>query len=95
MTRIGFLLFPRLTQLDLTGPFEVLSRGPDSTTYLIWKQPGLVHAESGIGLLADTGFDECPQLDVLVVPGGSGGVQAVLDDEQALAFVRRQGPRVM
>ena len=91
MTRIGFLLFPGLTQLDLTGPYEVLSSGPDAVLHLIWKERGPIRSSSGLTVLADTPFEDCPQLDVLVVPGGSSPVDAVLADPDAIAFVRRQG----
>jgi cyclohexyl-isocyanide hydratase len=88
---IGFLLFPRLTQLDMTGPFEVLSRLPDATLRTIWKTSGPVRADTGLTLLADTGFAECPQLDLLCIPGGPG-VAALMEDAEVLAFVQRQAP---
>jgi cyclohexyl-isocyanide hydratase len=88
---IGFLLFPRLTQLDMTGPFEVLSRLPDATLRTIWKTSGPIRADTGLTLLADTGFAECPQLDLLCIPGGPG-VAALMEDAEVLAFVQRQAP---
>ena len=88
---IGFLLFPRLTQLDMTGPFEVLSRLPDATLRTIWKTSGPVRADTGLTLLADTGFAECPQHDLLCIPGGPG-VAALMEDAEVLAFVQRQAP---
>ena len=91
MTDIGFLLFPRLTQLDLTGPLEVLSRGANARLHLIWKEPGRVLSDCGLGLYADTSFADAPQLDVLIVPGGTDGVSALLEDQEVLDFVRRQG----
>jgi cyclohexyl-isocyanide hydratase len=88
---IGFLLFPRLTQLDMTGPFEVLSRLPGATLCTLWKTVGPVRADTGLTLLADTSFAECPQLDLLCIPGGPG-VSALMEDPEVLAFVRRQAP---
>ena len=85
--RIGMLLFPRLTQLDLTGPYEVFARVPDAEVHLVWKTLEPVRAESGLGLLPTTTFQSCPPLDVVVVPGGSG-VDAVLEDDEALAWLR-------
>ncbi len=67
---IGMLLYPGLTQLDLTGPFEVLHRIPDAKVHLVWKSTGVIKADSGLQLVADTAFAECPQLDVVFVPGG-------------------------
>ena len=71
--QLGFLLYPGLTQLDLTGPYEVLSRMPDAAVHLIWKQPGVVTSDSGLGMVATRGFDDCPPLDLIFVPGGGGG----------------------
>jgi cyclohexyl-isocyanide hydratase len=86
---IGFLLFPRLTQLDLTGPFEVLSRLPGARVRMLWKTLDPVRADSGLGLLPDTSLAECPQLDVICVPGGPG-VAALMEDQEVLDFLRRQ-----
>ena len=86
---IGFLLFPRVTQLDLTGPFEVLSRLPGARIRTIWKEAGLVQADTGLGILSDTSFAECPALDIICVPGGPG-VAALMEDEEVLSFIRRQ-----
>ena len=86
---IGLLLFPRLTQLDLTGPFEVFSRLPDARVRLLWKTTDPVRADTGLGLLPDTALAECPQLDVVCVPGGPG-VAAMMEDAEVLGFLRRQ-----
>lgn len=88
---IGFLLFPRLTQLDFTGPFEVLSRLPGATVRTLWKQAGPVRSDTGLVIHADTALADCPQLDLLCVPGGPG-VAALMEDEEVLAFLRRQAP---
>ena len=88
---IGFLLFPRLTQLDMTGPFEVLARLPGATLRTVWKTAGPVRADTGLTLLADTGFADCPQLDLLCIPGGPG-VAALMEDAEVLGFLRRQAP---
>jgi cyclohexyl-isocyanide hydratase len=87
--RVGFLLFPDVTQLDLTGPWEVLSGMPNAETRLVWKTPGPVRAGKGLTIMADTGFAECPQLDLLCVPGGAG-MNALLTDDEVLEFLRRQ-----
>lgn len=89
---IGMLLFPRLTQLDLTAPFELLHRVPDTVVHLVWKGRDVVRAESGLGLCPTTTLADCPPLDILFVPGGYG--QAALGgDEAVLAFLREQGTR--
>ena len=89
-TRIGFILFPRLTQLDLTGPFEVFARLPDAEVLLIGA--GETRSDTGLTLRADAGFGDAPQLDVVCVPGGPG-VNAAMEDEALLAFLRSQAQR--
>jgi cyclohexyl-isocyanide hydratase len=89
---IGMLLFPRLTQLDLTGPFEILHRIPGARVHLLWKTLDPVAADSGLVLQPTVTFDQCPQLDVLFVPGGPGQV-AIMDDQEVLEFLAAQGAR--
>ncbi len=86
---IGFLVFPNIMQLDLTGPHEVLSQVPDARVHLIGKSREPVAASSGLMLTPTTTYNECPQLDLVCVPGGSG-MNALLTDEETLAFLRRQ-----
>ena len=86
---IGLLLFPRLTQLDLTGPYEVFANTPGATVHLIWKTRDPVTAITGMKIMPDTTFDDCPQLDVICVPGGSG-VAEQMEDPAVLDFLRRQ-----
>lgn len=90
MTTFGLLLYPGLTQLDLTGPFEVFSRLPDTQVHLVWKSLDPVLADSKLSILPTTTFASCPKLDLLMVPGGPG-VEALLHDAETLEFVRRQG----
>lgn len=87
---IGMLLFPRITQLDLTGPFEVLHRVPGAQVHLVWKNADLVRAESGLGIQPTTTLARCPPLDVLLVPGGRGQIDLTNDDE-VLSFLSAQG----
>ncbi|MBR0662372.1 DJ-1/PfpI family protein [Neoroseomonas oryzicola] len=87
--RFGLLLFPRLTQLDMTGPFEVFSRVPGGQVHLVWKTKEPVRADTGLTMLPDTDFATCPPLDILCVPGGPG-VAALMEDEEVLAFLRAQ-----
>jgi cyclohexyl-isocyanide hydratase len=86
---IGMLLFPRLTQLDLTAPYEVLHRIPEANVRLLWKDKAPVRTDSGFALLPDTTLDDCPPLDVVFVPGGYGQV-ALMSDDAVLSFLRRQ-----
>jgi cyclohexyl-isocyanide hydratase len=87
---IGFLLFPHVTQLDLTGPAQILSRIPGARVHLLWKSREPVMTDVGFSINPTTTFDDCPQLDVLCVPGGVG-IGALFGDGETLAFLRRQG----
>jgi cyclohexyl-isocyanide hydratase len=86
---VGLLLFPNLTQLDLTGPYEVFRKTPGMRTLLVAASLDPVRAETGLGLLPDTTMADCPQLDVICVPGGPG-VGALMEDEATLSFLRKQ-----
>jgi len=86
---IGALVFPRIDQLDFTGPFEVLSHIPGARFHALWKDKAPVRDMQGLILTPDMTFDEAPNLDVLVVPGG-WGQQQLMDDEAVLAFIRAQ-----
>jgi cyclohexyl-isocyanide hydratase len=88
--QIGFLLFPGLTQLDLTGPAQILGRMPGSRVHLVWKSSSPVATDVGFTINPTATFATCPQLDVLCVPGGFG-IEPLLDDEETLDFLRRQG----
>ena len=88
--QVGMLLFPEITQLDLTGPFEVLHRLPDSAMHLVWKDRAPVQAASGLRMLPTTTFEECPSLDILLVPGGPGTAD-LIGDPAVIDWVAAQG----
>lgn len=87
---IGMLLYPDLTQLDLTGPFEVLHRVPNAQVHLVWKDTQPVAAGSGMSIVPTATLDGVPKLDVLFVPGGFGQVP-LMRDETVLGFLRDHG----
>ena len=87
--QIGAILFEKMDQTDFTGPFEVLSRVPDSTFHVIGKDRAPIRDTKGLILTPEVAFEEAPPLDLLVVPGGFG-VNALMEDETVLAFVRAQ-----
>ncbi|MGE0565233.1 MAG: DJ-1/PfpI family protein [Pseudolabrys sp.] len=87
--RIGMLLFPRLTQLDLTGPYEVLARLPNSAVDLVARTRAPVKTDRGMEIVPTTTYAECPTLDVIMVPGGPGQ-QDLMEDDETLGFLRRQ-----
>src|SRR5262252_755526 len=87
--QIGILLYPNVTQLDATGPAQVLSRVPGARLHMIWKTLDPVPTDAGFSIVPTTRFADCPQLDVLCVPGGGGQVE-LMGDEETLAFLRKQ-----
>ncbi len=84
------LLYPGLTQLDLTGPYEVLARYPELSICLVWKTLDPVADGTGLRLLPNATFADCPPADILFVPGGPGQ-QDLMDDGETLDFLARQG----
>lgn len=87
---LGMLLYPDLTQLDLTGPFELLHRIPGAQVHLVWKDLEPVRADSGLGLLPTTTLAACPPLDLVFVPGGRGQLP-LMTDPDVLGFLRAHG----
>ena len=87
--QIGSLLFEGVDQIDLTGPFEVLSRIPNATYRIFGKTTEPVRDLKGLRLTPDAALVDAPQLDVLHVPGGPGQ-QAVMEDERLLDWLRAQ-----
>jgi cyclohexyl-isocyanide hydratase len=101
---VGFVIFPGLTQLDFTGPFEVLSRlntppsvgaasqFAQSKTHIVAKTIQPILSDRGLNFLPTTTFADCPPLDLICVPGGAG-VGDALADAETVDFIRRQGER--
>jgi cyclohexyl-isocyanide hydratase len=87
--QIGSLLFEDLDQIDLTGPFEVLSRLDHATTKFYGLSPAPVRDMKGLRLTPDAPLKEAPQLDVLHVPGGPGQ-EALMENQEVLSWVRTQ-----
>jgi cyclohexyl-isocyanide hydratase len=89
--QIGLVIFPKVTQLDLTGPVQVFSSVPGARLHLIWKRIEPVASDSVLTLTPTTTFADCPQLDVICVPGGVG-TDDMINDADVLDFLRRQAP---
>jgi cyclohexyl-isocyanide hydratase len=87
--QIGSLLFEAVDQIDLTGPFEVLSRIPNATYRIYGKTAAPVRDLKGLLLTPDAALADAPPLDVLHVPGGFGQ-EALMDDAEVLGWIRRQ-----
>lgn len=89
---ITFLLFPNLTQLDFTGPLQVLSRLPGAKVALAAKSTAPVPTDAVLTLNPTHDFSDCPPTDLLCVPGGFG-VDDAMNDEETMTFVKREGAR--
>ncbi|MDQ0394806.1 DJ-1/PfpI family protein [Labrys monachus] len=90
--RFGILVFPDVQQLDLTGPYEVFASARGAEVHLLWKDRTPLRSSTGLSLQPTMTLHECPPLDVLCIPGGSG-VNALLGDETVLDFIRLQAGR--
>ncbi len=88
-TRVGFLIFPMVQQLDLTGAYEVFFMGKGMTVDLVWKDKQPLMSATGIPLQATQAFSNCPQLDVICIPGGPG-TDAMMEDPEVLKFIQTQ-----
>jgi cyclohexyl-isocyanide hydratase len=88
--KVGFVIFPELTQLDFTGPQQVLARLPQSAMHIIAKSASPVPSDSGLSLVPTHTFENCPRLDLICVPGGSTGVVQAIGDRETIDFIRRQ-----
>lgn len=88
----GILIFPNVQLLDVAGPNDAFAGVPGAKVHLIWKSLDSVKTTSGMEIRPDTAFADCPELDVLCVPGG-GGVNPLLQDQDVLSFVRDQAEK--
>jgi cyclohexyl-isocyanide hydratase len=87
--QIGIVVFPKVTQLDFTGPLQVFSSLPNATVHLVWKRIEPVKSDTALTFMPTVSIADCPQLDVICVPGGAG-TDDVVNDEELLDFLRRQ-----
>lgn len=87
---IAFLLFPGMTQLDMTGPAQFLARLPDAKVDYVWKTLDPVPTDAGFAIVPTAAFGDVQNPDILCVPGGVG-VSLVMDDAEAMAWLRQTG----
>lgn len=85
---VAFLVFPNVTQLDLTGPAQVLSRLGNVTLNLVWKVTDPVPTDAGFPLLPTATFEQVTQADILCVPGGLGTMD-IMQDNEVLDWLRK------
>ena len=87
---VGLVLFPKLTQLDLTAPYEVFARMPDTAVHVIAASLAPVASDNGLALGPTTTFADAPELDVVCVPGGVG-VNPMMENHALLGFLAARG----
>lgn len=90
--QIGLLVFDNITQLDMTGPYEVFIKYPDASVHLISHSLNPITAAGGMKIIPGTTYANCPQLDIVCVPGGAG-MNRLLNDTETHDFLRKQAPR--
>ena len=84
---IAFVLFPNVTQLDLTGPVQVLSRLGNTSVHLVARSTDPVMTDAGFSINPTCTFSDCPKPHIVCVPGGAGADDAMLDKE-LIAWLR-------
>lgn len=87
--RVGMVLFPNLTSLDLIGPYDVLNT-PRCKIDLLWHRIEPVTVQGGFAILPTATFADYAPPDILFVPGGPGQLPA-MDDADLIAFVAKAG----
>jgi transcriptional regulator GlxA family with amidase domain len=86
--QIAALLFPRITALDVVGPYEVLQRLPDVQITFVGRRKGEVRTDNGfLGLTVDATFSQVQRPDIVIIPGGVG-TRALLGDQELLTWIR-------
>lgn len=90
--KVVFVLFPNLTQLDFTGPLQVLSRLPAASVHLAARDMRPIETDAVLTLNPTCTFDDCPQADVLCIPGGFG-IDDAINDPALMAFVKSQAAK--
>lgn len=88
--RIGFLLYPHVTQLDITGPAQFLANMSGAELYFVWKNREPMSTDAGFSILPTATFNDCAQMDMICTPGG-GGQTAVMQDSQVMDWLKGQG----
>jgi cyclohexyl-isocyanide hydratase len=88
--RIVFILYPRLTQLDFTGPYEVLARMPNAEVIIASKDGGELKTEMGLTFANLRALADVERADMIMIPGGPGQTEA-MQDQAFMAEVKRLG----
>jgi cyclohexyl-isocyanide hydratase len=87
--KIGMLLFPDITIQDFVGPFDVFVRAECFEVYIVSEEAGFIRTEGGLSVRAELSFVDCPQFDVIFVPGGKG-INPLLQNKTYIDFLKKQ-----
>lgn len=91
LLQFGFLIYPGVIQLDVTGAYQVLAFPPNTQVHLIWKTLDPIVSNEGLTLIPTTTLIDCPPLDAICVPGGGMGQVEIMRDPEILNFLKQQG----
>ena len=83
------VIFPNLTQLDITGPYEIFGRFPGAKVFLVAETFTTVKSDTGFSLTPDKTFDSAEQADIIFVPGGRGIFDA-MQNKKLINFLQQQ-----
>ena len=98
--QVGILLFDEVEVLDFAGPFEVFSLARDFNqealfqVHTITENGQMIRARNGLKVLPDYNFSNCPQLDILLVPGGYGAEEIEIYNESLLSWITEKAQQV-
>ena len=85
---VGILLYDGFEVLDVYGPVEMWGYVPEFKLVFVAEKAGPVKSTQGAQTIADYSFEDCPKLDILLVPGGAGTLRE-LTNEAMLKFIRK------
>lgn len=88
--QVAFLLFAGMTQLDMTGPAQFLSRLPGASVHYVSGSLDPLPTDAGFAIVPTATFAEVPAPDIVCVPGGVG-VADVMNDDAAMEWLARAG----
>jgi putative intracellular protease/amidase len=84
---VVILLFNGMTALDAVGPYEVLSKIPNSKVYFVSLEPGNIICQGGLNLVSNYSIKEINKADILLIPGGPG-INNLLNNTEILDWIK-------
>jgi transcriptional regulator GlxA family with amidase domain len=93
LRRLGVVLFPGFELLDAAGPMEMFGNvGKELEVIAVAEKAGPVKSYQGVKMVADYGFEDCPELDILLVPGGFGALH-LMSNETFMDWLRERSEK--